>query len=869
MRKDKKKRILAFALSGMLLWNSVSFNLFAEEKSVAEDIVVEGMQDNQNIVSTEDSIKEEFTVEDITIEESRDIGSTEEFIEEEAAETEEIQNNESIVSVEDFTTKESNIKSTELGEIEDNQDVVAVEDSIEVLEEEQNLNKTEIKNLEQESSLVFDEEVSKLISLYDSDVDEDKIASKTVDIYISRRLIVKGLKELDFSSYGADIVLNGPDQIYILQFSTEEAAKQAKMQIDRMDGVKYCEVDGYDYLEDPKVRRIPEDEIDQVAAEQTSLSWGTSHIFADLYAKHLKENQTEVIVAVVDTGIDISHSLFNGRLSMDFAYNYVSASTDVQDDHGHGTHVSGIVVDSTPGLNIKILPIKCMNASGSGTYINVANAIKRAADAGAKVINYSAVGGHSEYKDDAVNYALQKGATVVVASGNYGQSIDMKPTCPAHMEGCIVVGSIDEKEVRDDNSNYGEQLDLVAPGVGVKSAYLDGDYAFMSGTSMAAPHVSGAVAMLKLNDPSLTSSQIEEILKQNAKDLGDAGRDIYYGYGMVDLSKCIVHNEVNDETVEPTCVKVGLTGGSHCSVCGVTIGKPTEIPKLDHKYVEKITKATTSKNGVKKQICSVCGKVGKSETIYYPKKITLSSTEYIYTGKVRKPYFTVVDSNGKKISSSHYTVSYSQGRANVGTYSATLKFKGNLYSGTVKKSFKITKAAQQITAAGCTKTLGSKAFTLTGVKLTKGNGKLSYASSNTKVATISSGGKVTIKGIGKTTITITAAETSNYKKATKKITIKVIPAAMKIKCLTSKKKKSFTVYWSKNKAITAYQIQYSTKSNFSKATTKTVSGSTYKTICQLQAGKKYYVRLRTYKTVGKEKYYSPWSSTKTIWVRTR
>ncbi|MGN0465464.1 MAG: S8 family serine peptidase [Lachnospiraceae bacterium] len=701
-----------------------------------------------------------------------------------------------------------------------------MQDSQESVEEIKS-NQTEIKNLEQESSLVFDEEVSKLVSLYDNNLSNDKIASSIDNSYASRRLIVKGTgQNLDFSSCDADIILNGPDQIYILQFSTEEMTRQAKMQIEQMDGVKYCEVDGYDYLEEPKVIEKFDFEEDEISSEQPTLSWGTSHILGDSYAKHSKGNSSELIVAVVDTGIDISHSFFNGRLSMDAAYNYVSSNVDVQDDQGHGTHVSGIIADMTSGLNIKILPIKCMDAFGRGTYTNIANAIKRAADAGAKVINYSAVGGHSEYKDDAVNYAIEKGATVVVSSGNYGQAIDEAFVCPAHIEECIVVGAINEQEVRSQDSNYGNELDLMAPGISIKSTYLGGGYAFLSGTSMAAPHVSGAAAMLRLNDPLLTPAQIEEVLKQNAKDLGDTGRDIYYGYGMVDLSKFIVHNEV-----------------------------------------EEIVKATTSKNGIKKQVCEECGRVVKSENIYYPKKIALSTTEYIYTGRTRKPYFIVTDSNGKRISSSNYTMSYSAGRTNVGTYLATLKFTGKLYSGTINKSFKIVKAAQKITAGNIKKALGDRTFTLTGVKLEKGNGKLSYVSSNNKVATISSQGKVTIKGIGKTTITITAAETSNYKKATKKITITVIPAKMKINCLTSRTKKSFTACWNKNKTITAYQIQYSTKSNFSNAVTKTVCGYTYKTISSLQAGKKYYVRLRTYKTVGKEKYYSSWSDVKTVTTR--
>ena len=838
MRKHNKRQILAFVLSGMLLCNTISSNSFAKE-DVVENTVVEESQESQENIETQESQENQ---EGIVIQESQEVVSTKDDMQEEPIEE----------------------------AIDNNLDISATESSAKNLEEEQNSEKTEVKDLAQESFDTFDEEVSKLISLYDRNIDGDRIASRTAGPYASRRLIVKGLgKDLDFSSYGADIVLNGPDEIYILQFSTEEATKQAKRQIDQMDGVKYCEEDGYDYLEEPEVRKISDDEIDKVAQEQTSLSWGTSHINANQYAKHLEENQNEIIVAVIDTGIDLSHPFFEGRLSMDAAYNYVSASTDVQDDHGHGTHVSGIVVDTTPGLNIKILPIKCMDFKGNGTYTNIANGIRRAADAGAKVINYSAVGGHSEYKHDAINYAIEKGITVVVSSGNQGQLIDT--TCPSHMEECIVVGSIDSSEVLNEDSNYGDELDLVAPGVDIKSAYPDGRYIFLSGTSMAAPHVSGAAAMLKLNDPSLTPFQIEEILKNNAKDLGDAGRDIYYGYGMVDLSKLIVHKIVKDEAIEPTCTEVGLTEGSHCDICDMVFAKQEEIPKLEHHYEEKIKKATPTQNGEKQQVCGQCGAIRESEVIYYPKTVTLSQTEYTYTGMPKKPTATVIDSAGNIIDSSNYTISYEKGRIEVGTYTVTIKFKGDFYSGSVPRQIHINKAQQKFSGGGCTKRIGDGAFTLTSVKRTKGDGALSYKSSNTKVATISSTGKITIKSVGKTTITITAAETDSYKKATKQVTVTVKPVAMSMNSLKSEKKGSFTAYWTANKAITAYQLQYSTKSDFSQATIKTVSGytTTSKTVYQLQAGKKYYVRFRVYKTVDGVKYYSLWSGTKTVTTKAK
>lgn len=143
----------------------------------------------------------------------------------------------------------------------------------------------------------------------------------------------------------------------------------------------------------------------------------------------------------------------------------------------------------------------------------------------------------------------------------------------------------------------------------------------------------------------------------------------------------------------------------------------------------------------------------------------------------------------------------------------------------------------------------------------------SYKTSNSKVATVSSKGKVTIKGTGKATITITAKATTNYKSATKKVTIYAIPAMLKTPAVTAGRK-SLTVKWSKDSKADGYQIQYSTSSKFKKATTVTFSKKTVKkTIKKLKKGKKYYVRIRAYKKIGNKKYYGTWSKVKNVKVK--
>jgi hypothetical protein len=250
------------------------------------------------------------------------------------------------------------------------------------------------------------------------------------------------------------------------------------------------------------------------------------------------------------------------------------------------------------------------------------------------------------------------------------------------------------------------------------------------------------------------------------------------------------HTLVTDAAVAATCGKDGLTEGSHCSTCNKVITAQKTVPATgNHDYSKtSTTAATTTKDGETVKTCSVCGNTVTTATIYKAKTVKLAKTTYAYTGKAIKPSVTVKDSKGKTIDKANYTVTYPSSCKNVGTYTVTIKFKGN-YSGTKKLTYTIQPKA-------------------------------------TKLSSVKAGSK------------------------------------------------SFTAKWSKQKTqTTGYQIQYSTSSKFTKATTKTVkkSSTTSLKVSKLTKGKKYYVRIRTYKTVkvnGKNKnIYSSWSSAKKVTVK--
>ena len=168
------------------------------------------------------------------------------------------------------------------------------------------------------------------------------------------------------------------------------------------------------------------------------------------------------------------------------------------------------------------------------------------------------------------------------------------------------------------------------------------------------------------------------------------------------------HTWKDDYTVdkEPTCTGEG-SKSIHCSACNATKAV-TAITALGHKYESETSRATTSKNGSVVTKCSGCGDVKSSETIYYPKTIKLSTTNYTYSGGVKTPTVSIIDANGKAVSSANYNVSYASGRKSVGRYKVTVTFKGDKYAGSKYTYFNINPKGTSIS-----KVYGAKkAFTV-------------------------------------------------------------------------------------------------------------------------------------------------------------
>ncbi|MCA1065270.1 cell wall-binding repeat-containing protein [Rossellomorea aquimaris] len=232
----------------------------------------------------------------------------------------------------------------------------------------------------------------------------------------------------------------------------------------------------------------------------------------------------DTIIAVVDTGVDHTLADLSGRVLSNEGYNFVSRNSDSMDDHGHGTHVSGIIAAeannhySMAGINPhgKILPVKVLDASGSGDTEQIAYGIKYAVDHGAQVINLSLGGSYSRVIEYALKYAHDHGVTVVAATGNDGME---EISYPGSSKFVISVGATNNLDLVSDYSNFGNGIDMVAPGTEIPSLVPDGQVTYMSGTSMATPHVAAVAGLLLSHDASLTPAQVERVLTRTAVDI--------------------------------------------------------------------------------------------------------------------------------------------------------------------------------------------------------------------------------------------------------------------------------------------------------------------------------------------------------------
>ena len=366
----------------------------------------------------------------------------------------------------------------------------------------------------------------------------------SADSLATDRILVRWLNDAPVEAPFAEDTQALGNNTYAIQIESSVAITDALAWYRSQSGVDFAQTDA--------VLQFAQTSNDTYASQQ----WALNAIGAST-AWNYTTGSNQIIVAVVDTGVDYTHPDLaaniwrntgevagngadddgNGYIDDYYGYNFNASNSNPMDDNGHGTHVAGIiggVGNNATGVagvnwNVQIMSLKFMSASGSGSTSGAVSAINYAVNMGAKVINNSWGGsGYSAALASAIQYAQSRGVIVVNAAGNSSTNVDSSPYYPASFNygNTLTVAASDQSNNLASFSNFGsDTVDIAAPGVSIISTINSNRYAYYSGTSMAAPYVAGAAALVWSRNPTWSYSQvINALLSTTTASSGLSGR---------------------------------------------------------------------------------------------------------------------------------------------------------------------------------------------------------------------------------------------------------------------------------------------------------------------------------------------------------
>jgi len=250
------------------------------------------------------------------------------------------------------------------------------------------------------------------------------------------------------------------------------------------------------------------------------------------------DSRSEIIVAIVDTGVDFTHPDLAGTYHP-ASYDWVRGTIHITDTNGHGTHLAGIIAantDNNMGIS-GIAPVRILSETVHEKDVNIltsrsAMGIYHAAQVGAHIIVLG-YGGNifSDLEARAISYAKEQGSLIIASAGNNQSNA---PHYPSDLPDVISIGSISESKSPSVFSNYGIFIEFVGPGQNIYGTEPGNKYSKKRGTSQAAAGIAGVAALLWSLDPSQTAQNVHSLLIESAEDLGKKGKDIYFGWGYPD-----------------------------------------------------------------------------------------------------------------------------------------------------------------------------------------------------------------------------------------------------------------------------------------------------------------------------------------------
>lgn len=357
--------------------------------------------------------------------------------------------------------------------------------------------------------------------------DQFIVKAKTTSNKLFKFLTSKGVKVLD--SFDIDT------PVYLIRNSSKEDITALKQHLD------------VDFVQEDMYLSLQVEPNDPLYKEQ----WSMKKINAE-QAWTVTTGKQDIIVSVVDTGVDYNHPDLAGKVIKGKDFTKESDGTDPIDGFGHGTHVAGIIAATAnngvgvtgiaPG--VKVMAVKVLSKSGGGSLFSIAGGITYSVKNGAKIVNLS-LGGPAvaDMISSAVGYwAWKKGVLLVAAAGNSGGPVGT----PARIDDYyMAVGASDDKDDLAKFSCFGKELSVVSPGTNIMNTTptyhvplndhgYAMNYAALNGTSMACPLVAGLAALVWSAHPNFNSKQVRAKIEKAAVDLGTPGKDNKFGYGRVD-----------------------------------------------------------------------------------------------------------------------------------------------------------------------------------------------------------------------------------------------------------------------------------------------------------------------------------------------
>jgi minor extracellular protease Epr len=340
-----------------------------------------------------------------------------------------------------------------------------------------------------------------------------------------------------------------------------------------------------------------------------------------------------VKVGIIDTGIAPHDDLIIAG-----GANFVDSASSYVDDNGHGTHVAGTVAALDNGIGVigvapgaHLYAIKVLDSSGSGYLSDIIEGIDFAISEQLDIINMSlGTSSDSPALHTAVDAAYNSGILVVASAGNSGKRVITMDNVgyPAKYESAIAVAATDINNNRATFSSTGPAVEVAAPGVSVRSTYLNNGFATMSGTSMAAPHVSGHLALMIQAFPDKTPLEIRALLQLYVLDLGSTGRDWAYGYGLIQSFLTDVQPPVTKETF--TSVETNKSSYAVGEKITITV---TVVDENDLPVEGASVKITITPPPGRTKVTTTNLTTGSSGTATYTYSTNKVSTKGIYTVK--------------------------------------------------------------------------------------------------------------------------------------------------------------------------------------------------------------------------------------------